>query len=523
MLEFSTLALGVGVGLVIYLGLRTLDDYKRPPLPPGPKGLPLVGNVNDLPPPGMLEAHHWVKHKELYGPVSSVTVMGQTIVIINDAKLAYELLDKRSIKFSSRPKQVFASEMIGWGDSVGFCGYNDRFKTYRRNMARIIGSKTAAAKYDTLQEGEVGHFLLHLLGSPDKLFDHIRKEAGSIILKIAYNYRAEQFQEDVLINMAGKAMNDFATAAVPGAFLVDMLPFHWMPGTNFKKLARQWSSELSDLLEKPYAFVKQQHAQGKQDYSFLTQLLDAGDSTAEEKLTNKWSAAALYAAGADTTVSSIECFFLAMKLYPEVQKKAQEEIDRVVGSDRLPVSADRPNLPYIDAIAKEVLRWYPVAPMGLPHTSTEDDIFEGYFIPKGSLVFGNIWHFTHDPEVYSDPMQFKPERFLPVDGNQPETDPHHYAFGFGRRICPGKILADNTVFLNIAQTIAVFSISKDESEAEAELKFTPGIVCRPEPFKVIIKPRSDHHEQLIRSVEQIYPWEKSDGYILESMESTSEH
>lgn len=91
------------------------------------------------------------------------------------------------------------------------------------------------------------------------------------------------------------------------------------------------------------------------------------------------------------TVSSMNCFFLAMTLYPEVQRKAQEEIDRVVGT-KLPSFDDRANLPYVDAIVKEVLRWHPVAPMGLPHMTTDDDIFNGYLIPKGALVIANIWY-----------------------------------------------------------------------------------------------------------------------------------
>ncbi|SPJ71997.1 related to O-methylsterigmatocystin oxidoreductase [Fusarium torulosum] len=413
---------------------------------------------------------------------------------------------------------VFAGEMVGWEDSVGFSGYNDRLKTYRKNMARIIGSKTAAAEYNSLQEAEVGHFLLHVLDKPENMVDHIRKEAGSVILKIAYNYTAEPFKEDVLINMAGKSMDNFATAGVPGAFLYDMFQTGCQ-GPTFKRLARQWSSELGDLLEKPYAFVKHQHSLGRKDNSFVTRLLEAGDSTAEEKLTNKWSAASLYAAGADITVSSLACFFLAMKPYPEVQKKAQEEIDRVVGGDRLPTTEDRSNTSHLDAIVKEVLRWHPIAPMGLPHTCTEDDIFDGYLIPKGSMVVSNILHFAHDPEVYSEPMAFKPERFLSDDGNQPKLDPQTYAFGFGRRVCPGRALAENALFLNIAQSLAVFNISKDEKEPELQLKFTSGVVSHPEPFKAITKPRFAHHDMFIRSLEQKYPWEKSDGHTLESMES----
>lgn len=87
-------------------------------------------------------------------------------------------------------------------------------------------------------------------------------------------------------------------------------------------------------------------------------------------------------------------FFLAMSVFPEVQKKAREEVDRVIGSHRLPVSADRDNLPYIMAIMKETHRWHPVAPMGLPHSSTAEDTYKGYRIPKGALLFPNAWFVT---------------------------------------------------------------------------------------------------------------------------------
>ncbi|KAH6892392.1 cytochrome P450 [Thelonectria olida] len=527
---FSSIILGLGIAVVVYLPVKSLlnasKNAKRPPLPPGPKGLPLLGNLNDLPEPGVVEAHHWLKHKDLYGPISSITVMGQTLVIINDTRIAFELLEKRSVKHSSRPRQIMAGEMIGWENSLGLSQYNDRFRTYRKNMSRIIGSKPAAAQYNELQEAEVGHFLLHVLDNPDSLVDQIRKEAGAVILKIAYGYTAEPFKNDILVDMAGDAMDKFARAGVPGAFLVDMMPFlksipDWIPGTGFKKIAKQWSSELRDVTEKPYTFVKHQMAQGKDDSSFLSRLLEAGDETPDEKFTNKWSAMSLYTAGADTTVSALACFFLAMTAFPEVQRKAQDEIDRVIGRDRLPTSSDRPHLSYIEATVKEVLRWHPVAPMALPHTSTADDEFEGYFIPKGSMLFANVWYFTHDPEVYDEPMAFMPERFLETEGREPAPDPHQFVFGFGRRICPGRILADNALFLNIAQSLAVFNISKgveNGKEVDNKIKFTPGVVSHPEAFKAEIKPRSPHHEKLIRSIEQRFPWQESDAKALESMD-----
>ncbi|KAI2466346.1 putative cytochrome P450 oxidoreductase OrdA-like protein [Annulohypoxylon bovei var. microspora] len=524
-MSVSSLVISLGIGLVFaYLvsKLLRLSNVDHPPLPPGPKGVPFVGNLGDLPKPGVLESHHWLKYKELYGPISSITVMGQAIIIINDSKIAFELLEKRSAKYSSRPRQIFAGEMVGWENSLALSPYNNQFRTHRKNMGRIVGTKTAASQFNPLQEGEVGHFLLHLLNNPESFVNHVKKEAGAVILKIAYGYTAESHRDDPLVDMAGDAMDKFGRAAVPGAFVVDILPFlrfvpDWVPGTGFKKLARQWGTELVDVLEKPYAFVKHQMAQGKNEASFLSKLLEAGDLGPEANSMNKWSAMSLYTAGADTTVSSIVCFFLAMTVYPEVQKKAQEEIDRVVGQDRLPTMADREHLPYVEAMVKEVLRWHPVAPMALPHTSTEDDVCEGYFIPKGSMLLANVWHFTHDPDVYHDPMAFKPERFLETDGRVPEPDPHMFVFGFGRRICPGRYLADNSLYLNIVQTLAAFKISKyleNGREISPNVKFEPGVISHPVPYKNLIKPRSPHHEALVRSIEDIYPWQESDSKTL---------
>ncbi|KAI0387367.1 putative cytochrome P450 oxidoreductase OrdA-like protein [Hypomontagnella monticulosa] len=527
-MKLLSLVISLGIGVTVaYLIIKLLGlaDHGRLPLPPGPRGLPLVGNLNDLPKPGVLEAHHWIKHKELYGPISSVTVMGQNMVIINDAQLAFELLEKRSVKYSSRPKQIFAGEMMGWERALGLCPYDSRFRMYRKIMGRVLGTKAAVAQFNTLQEAEVGHFLLHVLDDPENFIQHTRKEAGAVILKIIYGYTADPHQDDLLVDMAGDAMDKFSRAVVPGAFMVDLFPFlrelpDWFPGTGFKNIGRQWGAELTNVAEKPYAFVKHQIAQGKNEVSFISRLLEAGDEHPEEEFANKWSALSLYAGGADTTVSSVASFYLAMTLYPEVQKKAQEEIDRVIGPNRLPTMEDRGKLPYIEATVKEVLRWHPVAPMGLPHANTEDDVYEGYLIPKGSVILANVWHFTHDPEVYDDPMAFKPERFLTADGQKSAPDPHTFVFGFGRRICPGRLLADNTIYLTVAQSLAVFNINKspDSKEGiESNLRFEPGIVSHPAPYKATIAPRSPRHEALIRSIEKIYPWQESDSKILESI------
>lgn len=222
---------------------------------------------------------------------------------------------------------------------------------------------------------------------------------------------------------------------------------NWIPGTGFKRTAARWNKTLMQVADQPYEFVKKQVSEGTAKPSYVQAFIDkkgAENMTAEEEFIAKWSAASLYTGGADTTVSSIACFFLAMALNPLVQKKAQEELDRVIGTDRLPSFSDREDLPYINALLKEVLRWHPVAPMGLPHVVTEDDIYEGHFIPKGAMLMPNIYGFMHNPKTFKNPNTFNPDRFL---GPNPEMDTHTLCFGFGRRICPGRELADSSVFL----------------------------------------------------------------------------
>lgn len=150
------------------------------------------------------------------------------------------------------------------------------------------------------------------------------------------------------------------------------------------------ADQLLRTTELPYQFVRQQMRENKHRVSFLSKAIEEAGSDEMVDI-HKWSASSMYLGGADTTVSSLMTFFLAMTVFPEVQKTAQEELDRVVGDGRLPVSSDREKLPYIEAIVQETHRWHPVGPMALPHSSTEEDSIRGYRIPKGALLLPNNW------------------------------------------------------------------------------------------------------------------------------------
>ncbi|KAG2148110.1 cytochrome P450 [Suillus clintonianus] len=476
--------------------LKHVFNKKNPaPYPPGPPGWPLIGNVLDMPriKPWLTFAM-WGKK---YGDISHIEVLGQHIMVVNSVKTAMDMLDKKSTVYSDRPIFTLAGELVGWKYLMTLLPYGDHLRRYRKNFHRVIGSRAAVDVYGQIEVVETRRFLKRVFTTPDQLQEHIRHTAGAIILRISHGYEVKE-SNDPFVDLAERAVDQLSRSTAPGAFMVDFMPFlakapEWFPGAGFKRLAREWHETLDEMVSAPHKFVKDQMAAGIAPKSFTSDLMEGRTLSVEDDHVVKWSAGTLYAGAADTTVSTIYSLFLAMSLFPDVQKKAQAEIDAVVGPDRLPSFADRDSLPYTEALAKEALRWHAAVPTGFAHCVTEDDIHDGYYIPKGSLVIPNIWFMLNNPETYANPSEFNPERFLANNGKKPETEPRTICFGFGRRICPGLHLAETSVWMSMAMSLAVFDISKvveNSVEITPELDPLSGTISHPKPFKCSIKPRS---------------------------------
>lgn len=158
---------------------------------------------------------------------------------------------------------------------------------------------------------------------------------------------------------------------------------------------------------------------------------------------------------------------------PHAQLKAQEEVDRVVGTDRLPTWDDIPNLPYLNLVLQETYRMNPLSPLGIPHAALNDDVYNGMYIPKGTIVYQNVWSMHHNEQVYSDPMKFRPERYLAKsEGGNGEPFPVGN-FGFGRRVCIGRTLAENSMMIILANLVATMKIQYPMDKDGRRTPFEP--------------------------------------------------
>ncbi|KAG9308646.1 cytochrome P450 [Chiua virens] len=436
-----------------------------------------------------------------YGDLASMSLFGYDFILVASAKIASDLLDKRGSNYSDRPRSVMAGELSGWGKTMLLCNYTDRFRTQRKWMAQDIGSHAAVEKHHKMIEGETRRSLRLMLKDPGRVQEHWRKSFTSIGLRLSYGYITQE-GSDPLVELAELAHTQFSRATQGGAHLVDFLP--WMryipsciPGARFKKRAKEYASVAQEQLEIPYQFVKSQLTAGTALPSLSSRLLSMPGITEELEDDIKWTASSMYRGSTDTTTSTSYAFYLAMTLYPRVMKKAQQELDSIVGSGRLPTFSDRLSLPYVEAVFTELFRWHTPGPLTFRRTVADDE-YDGYLIPAGSYVVANMWAILRDERTYKDPLEFKPERFI---GDDPEPRPWNMCFGIGRRRCPGLYLTHSMVWLMCAQSLAVFDISKyveNGVEVTPELNQVGGTTVQPAPFKCSIKPRSAAAERLVR-------------------------
>ncbi|KAF9218833.1 cytochrome P450 [Gyrodon lividus] len=502
----DSLAILGSVGILYYVWKRSRTALLvAPQYPPGPTPSFFTGNLRDLPSGG----DEWVQYRDLSrkhgSDVIHLNIFGSHMVVLNSERAANDLLDHKGSIYSCRPRMVMLKELMGWDWSVVVMPYGETFLAHRRIIQQEFQPRMVASTYQSIIARECRMLLANLLRAPDNFVHHLKSLAAATIMMIAYGHQVNP-EGDEYVKLAEEVRA--SGAGPPGSHLVDVLPAlkyipEWFPGAYFKRHARWGKGLIRRMRHEPNQMVKQKMATGDATPCMTSRLVETLSSTGgigtDELIMN--CTGAIYSAAADTTVTALTTFILVMIMHPGIQQKARAEIDSVVGRDRLPEFSDRVSTPYMNCIVKEILRWKPVTPLGVPHSTTENDIYRGMFIPKKATVVPNLWAMLHDPEVYYDPEEFIPERFMPNETRHACPDPFRVVWGFGRRICPGRHLADASLWMAMISLLWAFDFKKPNDPQgnviEPNVIYGSDVVSVPSKFSCQILPRSHDVVSLI--------------------------
>ncbi|KAK7685293.1 hypothetical protein QCA50_011656 [Cerrena zonata] len=514
----------VTLGVVVKRVLRKHVVY-----PPSPPGHWLLGNLLDM--PRTIEWDKLLKWKDEYGGITYLVAFGKSTVFLNDMETIKDFFEKRAKNNSHRPQTVVVGELMGLNKTIIFQDYTDRYRSIRKFTQRAL-NPDASRKYQSLQIDIIKRLLDRLLVDPEDFREQCRLALSRMILMVTYGVDIKTADSEFIAN--AQHVSDIVNKSMmPGAHLVDLIPIlkhlpKWFPFTEFHKIGDHGREIALDFATRPFAYVQRamvkslvrnilqkelltivicllhQKANGYAQQSFVSDLLsdpeilaEGGRHSADTIEDIKWTAGTMFSAGIETSFPTILTFILLMALHPMEQLRAQQEIDKFTGGIRIVALDDRVNLPYVQALIREVFRWHVSVPLGVPRRSAADDEYKGYHIPADTVLIPNIWALS---QAVPEPHKFNPDRFLSSDGT---TDPTDYIFGFGRRICPGRHLAENFIFLVIANILSNFTISSptkkqpDGLPSPSEAAFASAMISFPEPFACNIKPRTEEHAEYI--------------------------
>ena len=440
---------------------------------PGPKSLPIIGNALDVDFHSLhLSLFEMVKK---YGHVFQIKLLGQTAVIINDVELVRKAFGsaKYGDNFNDRPDSFFGKYICFDCSDIGFAKTNKKTMIKRKMFHRALKFHGDGVEHfeETANE-ELGRLLEELQRTDQRDFDMsdiLRKSFANTTVTLMTGKPAESDDSEKLWQFINTG-NQFLSGM---SFVFEFMPIiRLLPGT-FGNMFRKVVALRDQFLDKFYFNVKESMKESDEegdDSGFVSSLIGLQDEVNTHAKTNimteddlKGIIVDILFAATDTTANTLTNAFALLLTHPAVEKNIQDEIERVVGSARMPSFSDRKDMPYTMATVYEVLRYTSaIGPLSLPHRALEDQNFEGFLIEKHSIVLPNHWYIHHDHKLWEDPWTFKPERFLDNDGSlfphEHHTRRNLLAFSTGHRECPGENFAKSRVFLYLVAILQSFDI-----------------------------------------------------------------
>nr|AXE71697.1 CYP2B [Arborimus longicaudus] len=483
------LALLVGFLLFMVRG----HPKPRGHLPPGPRPLPLLGNLLQMDRKGPLNS--FIQLQKKYGDVFTVHLGPRPVVMLYGTEAIREALVDQAEAFSGRGT-VAVLDPIVQGYGVIFAS-GERWKTLRRFSAatmKDLGMGKRSVEERIQEEARcVVEELRKSQGAPldpTFLFQCI---TANIICSIVFGERFD-YKDRQFLRLLDLFYQTFSLISSISSQVFELFSgfLKYFPGTHI-----QVSKNLQEILDYVGHSVEKHRA--TLDPSNPRDFIDTYLLRMEKEKSNQHtefhhqnliiSVLSLFFAGTETSSTTLRYGFLLMLKYPHVAEKVQKEIDQVIGSHRQPNLDDRTKMPYTDAVIHEIQRFADIAPIGVPHKVTKDTLFRGYLLPKNTEVYPILSSALHDPRYFEQPDAFNPDHFLDASGALKKTEAF-MPFSTGKRICLGEGIARNELFLFFTTILQSFSVSSPVAPKDIDL--TPkesGLTKVAPPYQIQFLPR----------------------------------
>ncbi|XP_046554014.1 cytochrome P450 1A5-like [Haliotis rubra] len=445
-----TLMLVLAVTVMVYFMTR-----KRYKLPPGPRGLLLLGNILAIQNKSLFRM--LIQLEKKYGPVITLNLGPIRTVFLNNLEVVQEAYVGKSVDFAGRPQTFSGLAFTEGGKDIAFTDYGPTWQLHRKLALRALKHYMKGERFqDTITE--VMEAVTVEMGTETGLFD-------------IYSYinprhlQHHQFSSDneEFLNVC-KALDIFSQETGNG-FAEDVFPpLRLYPTAKFRKFMKLNDEMLDFMYKRINAHRETFIADAQRDFTDAMLIAqkeaeEEEDQELLEQITNTHlgqTVSDVFGAGLDTSRQTLYWTVQYLAAYPEVQAKLHAEVDRVLGERRVPMLSERHKLPYTEAVLYESMRKGTVAPLSLPHSTTCDTTVAGYEIPKGTMVFANIFAIHHDPRHWKEPEVFNPERFLDDSGRFAPKSESWMPFSVGKRACMAEALAKPELHVVLASLHEVF-------------------------------------------------------------------
>ncbi|KAE8694237.1 putative Cytochrome P450 [Hibiscus syriacus] len=473
----KTVATLMAAALAIFGFARWWASTKiNPPLPPGPPGLPILGNLPFIKP----ELHRYFRElSETYGPIFKLQLGTKTCIIIDSPSIAKAVLKDQDAIFANRDTPAATIFGTFGGLNIAWRQNGPEYIRMRKLVVREIMSKSSLDACYALRRREIGQMVKDLhrkIGSSVNIIEQLSLTTVKVMISTLWGGSSETSSDLTEMRTRLDELTRLMGSPNVSDILPVLAPFDFQGIESKSKNIILWFYGIFESVIKNRLKIRDD---GSKD--FLQLMLEMNQTGDDKTSLSDYEIKALLLdmmiGGTDTIPTTVEWAMTELLRHPDKMTKLVQELDMVAGNQNMVEECHLPRLLYLDAVVKETLRLHPVAPLLLPHMPSETTIVAGYTIPKRSRVFINAWAMQRDPKFWEDPLGFQPERFLKGDISYQGNNMRYIPFGSGRRTCAGLAMGDKMARLLLAVLVHSFEWKLSEGmKPDVQEKF--GIVLK---------------------------------------------